>query len=223
MQAFLFDFDGVIVDTERHWPAVNKQLFRQWVPDWSDAHVQEIKGLSTEGMHAHIHEKYGVQIPFSGFLDTLQTVVPELYRTHCALLPGVRELIERLETARIKLSIASSSQRAWIDIALDRFALRQHFPVIASADNVPGRAKPYPDVYLLAAKELGVDPHACIAIEDSDHGITAALSAGMRCIAFHTDMNAGQSLSGADHHVHHLDEVTIELLHTVMQSHLPIK
>lgn len=221
MQAFIFDFDGVIVDSERHWPAINRKLFRQWIPEWKEEHSLEIKGLSAGGMHEHLQSKYGLSLPFSTFLDHLQNIVPQVYSEESQLLPGLEALLHRLDAAHIPCGIASSSQSAWLDIALRRFDLKHRFKVVATGDMVPGRAKPFPDVYLLAAKQLNIVPTECIAIEDSDNGIAAAQAAGMRCIAFHSDMNEGQPLPKADHHVHHLDEVTIELLQSMEHTNAP--
>jgi len=104
-----------------------------------------------------------------------------IYREDLPLIDGVAEAVERL-AARWPLAVASSSNRPIIDLVLELSGLARFFSVTVSSEEVP-RGKPAPDVYLEAAKRLGVDPGNCAAIEDSHNGILSGKAAGMRVIA----------------------------------------
>ncbi len=106
------------------------------------------------------------------------------------------------------MAVASSNEREVIDETCARLNLAHYFGAVSTRDDVPtGRIKPCPDVYLHAARNLGVAPADCLAIEDSPTGIAAAKAAGMRCIALHSPHNERQDMSAADLHIHGFDEL----------------
>jgi HAD superfamily hydrolase (TIGR01509 family) len=104
-----------------------------------------------------------------------------LYREEIPLLPGAVEAVQSL-AARWPLGLASSSNRELIDLVLETSGLARSFKATVSSEEVP-RGKPAPDVYVEAARRLGVEPAHCAAVEDSENGIQSAKSAGMRVIA----------------------------------------
>jgi HAD superfamily hydrolase (TIGR01509 family) len=107
--------------------------------------------------------------------------VAAVYAEHLPLLPHAVETVRELGE-RWRLSVASSSNRPIIELVLDRMGVRDRFTAVVSSEEV-ANGKPAPDVYLAVARELGVDPKDCAAIEDSTNGIKAAVTAGMRTIA----------------------------------------
>lgn len=213
VQAFLFDFDGVVVDSERHWKTLgDDEFFPSLVPSWTREHGVRMMGLGVRDAYEVLRREYGVTLPFGDYEARLNACVGKIYAELCMPLPGLSALLDRLERAGIPVGIASSSQGGWISSALARLGLAGRFPVIVTAADVGHRAKPAPDVYLRAATLLRADPQACVAIEDSRNGIRAAKAAGMACIALATDMNADQLLHEADATVSSLDGVTPALL-----------
>jgi beta-phosphoglucomutase len=112
-------------------------------------------------------------------------------------MPGVYELLKTLKSRKIPLALASSSIPEVIDIVLEKTGLHSMFNVVVSSRMV-GKSKPAPDIFLLAAGELGVSPGKCIVIEDSTNGITAAKKAGMYCIAYNGPGSEHQNQSQAD-------------------------
>jgi HAD superfamily hydrolase (TIGR01509 family) len=132
------------------------------------------------------------------------------YESHLPLIPGAREAVERL-AGEFALAVASSSNRPLIDAVLDVAGLARHFAATVSSEEVP-RGKPAPDVYLEAARRLGVDARACAAVEDSHGGIRSAKEAGMRVIAIPNPTYPPDpaSLSLADVTLRSLDELTRE-------------
>ncbi len=124
------------------------------------------------------------------------------------------ELVELLRLLRqhgIRRGIASSSDADWVGYLVGGLGLAAEFEAFATGFEVVHR-KPAPDLYLLAAERLGVAPDACMALEDSTHGIEAAHAAGMKVIAIPNAVSARQDLSAADARVEHFGEVTLSLL-----------
>jgi HAD superfamily hydrolase (TIGR01509 family) len=133
-----------------------------------------------------------------------------IYREQLPLLPGAVEAVDRL-AARWPLAVASSSNRELIDLVLELSGLESHFRVTVSSEEV-ARGKPAPDVYLEAARRLGVEPGRCAAIEDSENGIRSAKAAGMCVLAIPNPQfpPADEALSQADDVLQSLDELTPE-------------
>jgi len=213
MQAFLFDFDGVIVDSEYHWQQIGDGVFYpSVVPGWTSDDGEKLMGLGAKAVHTLLTKDYGLRMDFGEFERKRHEGVDPIYETLAQPLPGLNGLLDRLTRMNVPLAVASSSHRKWIDMTLERLHLATFFPVITSNEDVGERTKPHPDLFLLAAEKLGIDPAGCVVLEDSTNGIRAAKAAGMTCIAILTPMNDGQDTSGADLSVKHYDELTEEVL-----------
>ena len=157
-----------------------------------------------------MHDELGLPEPPEEINDEVVRRMIDLYREHLPLLPGAREAVERL-AAKWPLGLATSSNRPIIELVLELAGLTQLFRVTVSSEEV-GRGKPAPDVYLEAARRLGVASERCAAIEDSHNGIRSAHAAGMRVVAipnrqFPPDE---ESLALADRVLDSLDELTQE-------------
>lgn len=211
-QAFIFDFDGVIVDSERHWIALDQSFFPTVAPGFTEAHAAAMMGLNLRAGYDYLVRELRLALAFEDYQERLKAKVHRVYHELAAPLPGLDVLLDLLQSMQVPVAIASSSEREWIDACLTRLELRERFGSISTPADVGGIAKPSPDVYLHAAKCCDVAPARCIAIEDSRNGIAAAKAAGMACIAIQTDMNLHQDLSQADVVVRALTEVTEALL-----------
>jgi HAD superfamily hydrolase (TIGR01509 family) len=212
MKAFIFDFDGVIVDSERHWRKLDGTMFSDIAPGYDEDHAAAMMGLNLEAGYAYLVRELDMTMPFAEYRALLERHIHAVYHALAKPLPGLEALLDRLDAANIPIAIASSSERAWIEPCLERLGLHKRFRSISTPSDVGGKAKPHPDVYLHAAAMLRTEPTACIAIEDSRNGILSATRAGMGCIAISTDMNRKQDLSVAHARVRSLDEVTMGLL-----------
>ncbi len=212
--AVIFDFDGVVVDSERYWPDLGRRIFMQ-VSDgpFTDADHRKFTGNSLSNCYDIMVREYGLQMPIADYDQIVTVCAREVYDTVVQPMPSVMQFIELLAARRMPTAIASSNKRDFVVNTTQRLDLEKHFPIIVTGDDVPhDRAKPHPDIYLLAAERLGMAAAGCIAIEDSPTGIAAAKNAGMHCIALHTDHNALQDLSAADTHVTSFDELSIDAL-----------
>jgi HAD superfamily hydrolase (TIGR01509 family) len=198
--AFVFDFDGTLVDSERHYQAIIPRVFGALSDaEWTEEDQKKMVGISAAGGHRIFAEEYGIDVTFAEYVRLLEHHAEEFYRHKIGLMPGAASCIRRLQSAGMKLAIASSNREPFIRMALERLGHAADFPVIASSDDVPpDRAKPAPDLYLLAAERLGIPPGECVAIEDSIPGLQSAKRAGMLCVGMRTPYNEGIDLGLAD-------------------------
>jgi HAD superfamily hydrolase (TIGR01509 family) len=181
IQAVVFDLDGVLLDSEPVWGRVREQVTEELGGRWHDGAQREMMGMSSTEWSRYMHDALGVPLAPEEISDEVVRRVADVYREELPLIEGAPEAVERL-AARWPLGLASSANRELIDLVLDLSGLARFFAATVSSEEV-AHGKPAPDVYLEAARELGVDPGACAAVEDSGNGIRAAKAAGMTAIA----------------------------------------
>jgi HAD superfamily hydrolase (TIGR01509 family) len=212
IEAVVFDMDGVLIESEEVWDAVREAYVRERGGRYDAAVQRALMGMSSVEWSRYLHETAGVPDDPAAINAEVVRRMLEAYRGHLPLIPGAVDAVKRL-AGHVRLAVASSSNRPLIDAVLDVAGLAQYFEATVSSEEVP-RGKPAPDVYLEAARRLGVVPERCAAIEDSHGGIRSAKAAGMRVIAF---PNRGyppdeESLAQADVVIRSLDELTPELV-----------
>jgi HAD superfamily hydrolase (TIGR01509 family) len=181
IEAVVFDLDGVLLDSEQVWDEVREELVKERGGRWHDRAQTEMMGMSSIEWSRYMQDELGVPDPPREISADVVRRLEEVYRKRLPLIDGAHEAVERL-AARWPLGLASSSNREVIDLVLDLSGLARFFRVTVSSEEVP-RGKPEPDVYLEAARGLGVPPERCAAVEDSHNGIRSAKAAGMRVIA----------------------------------------
>ena len=198
MKTFIFDMDGVIVDSELHWKSLEGYFLQSLIPAWTAADQDRIIGLSVHDLYRLLTTDYGLQHNKEEFLDLYHEMAREIYAEKASLIPGFLDVLSWLCEKRVRIALASSSPRPWIEMVLDKFDLHEAFEVVVSADELQGEGKPSPAIYLLTARRLGVRPEQCVVIEDSEKGVLSSKSAGMFCIGFRNGFNDEQDLSAAD-------------------------
>jgi HAD superfamily hydrolase (TIGR01509 family) len=210
--AVVFDLDGVLLDSEQVWNRAKEELVRERGGTWRDEAPHHMMGMSSPEWSAYLHDELGVDLDPGAISDAVVARLEEIYRERLPLLDGAAEAVERL-AGRWPLGLASSSNREIIDLFLELSGLGRLFEVTLSSEEV-ARGKPYPDVYLEAARRLAAEPAACVAVEDSSNGIKAARAAGMAVIALPNPHYppGEEELAGADLQIGSLDELTPELV-----------
>jgi HAD superfamily hydrolase (TIGR01509 family) len=181
IDAVIFDLDGVLIDSEAVWNDARRDIVLggggQWPPDAQRA----MMGMSSTEWSAYMHEQLGVPMAPEEISHTVVARLGELYRERLPVIPGARDTAVRLARAW-PLGLASSANRPIIELVLELSELGPCFAASVSSEEVP-RGKPAPDVYLEAARKLGVEPVRCAAVEDSTNGLYSAAAAGMTVFA----------------------------------------
>lgn len=218
----IFDFDGVIADTEKlHFEASRVVLAETGVPLDQARYYAKYLGYSDADMAAAVARDQGVFAPDADLSDFVREfirkkglVFDRLIASGAVLFPGAAACFARLG-AQFPLGIASGAFREEIERILDGAGLRHHFQAIVGAADT-SRNKPHPAPYLEAARQLGTHPPACVAIEDSMWGLDSARAAGMLTIAV-TNSYPAERLT-ADVIVSGLDEITTELIRGILAA-----
>jgi HAD superfamily hydrolase (TIGR01509 family) len=212
IEAVVFDLDGVLLQSEEVWDEVREAYVREKGGRY-DAEIQRaMMGMSSNEWSRYLHETAGVPDDPEAINEDVVRRVLESYRRRLPLLPGAVEAVRRIG-AGYPLGLASSSNRPVIDAVLEEAGLADAFRATVSSEEV-GRGKPAPDVYLEAARRLGVAPAGCAAVEDSHGGIRSAKAAAMRVVAIPnpTYPPDEEALSLADATIASLDELTPALI-----------
>jgi beta-phosphoglucomutase len=184
IKACIFDLDGVIVDTAHYHFLAWRRLAKELGFDLSEAENERLKGVSRMRSLEIILELGGISLSEhnkellankknSWFVDYVERMTPE------EIFPGVKTLLQDLKRRNLKVGLASSSRNARTVIKL--LNINEEFDAVVDGTMIT-HSKPHPEIFLLTAEKLGVDPKECLVFEDAEAGVEAALAAGMKCV-----------------------------------------
>jgi HAD superfamily hydrolase (TIGR01509 family) len=181
-EAVIFDHDGTLVDTESPDFEACTMLCREHnlalsEEYWAGIVVGRIGGYDT--LYHDLFESKGIT---RDYMQQRLEYLWEITLQNTQLMPGVTDLLTQLSAHGYRLAVATASDKAWVDRWLDHFGIKSYFQSISTSNDIINN-KPAPDVYLHAARQLGVSPHKCLVFEDSPVGVEAAKSAGMTVVA----------------------------------------
>jgi HAD superfamily hydrolase (TIGR01509 family) len=182
IEAVVFDMDGVLVDTEHLWDEVREALTEEWGGRYTPEAQEAMMGMSSPEWSRYLHEVVGLREPPEVINAEVVRRMLERYEMDLPVVPGAVEAVRRLAREGYRLAVASSSPMRLIRAVLSIGGLDDRFEVVLSAEDEE-RGKPDPAVYLSAARELGIPPERCLAVEDSINGVRSAKDAGMVCVA----------------------------------------
>jgi HAD superfamily hydrolase (TIGR01509 family) len=181
VRAVLFDLDGVLVDSMIWWRETRAEFAATNGKSWTDADESAMHGANTREWGAETRRRLGLDMSEEDVENAVTGGLLKRYETLGApAIDGATEALRRL-SRRYALGVASSSPMRVIEAALGGLHVRKLIGAVTSSDEV-GAGKPEPDVFLLAARRLGVDPADCLVVEDSLNGVLAARAAGMRVV-----------------------------------------
>ena len=183
IRALILDFDGLILDTESPMRASWLEMFEKHGLVVPEEQWASLLGASADPPEAYdlLEEHLGKPVDRVTIHDRVMSRELQLLESE-DVLPGIRELISDAQVAGFSLAVASSSERAWVRGLLTQHDLIAPFDTIVCAEDV-ARTKPHPDLFLKALEHLNVEPREAIVFEDSQHGVKAARSAGIFCVA----------------------------------------
>ena len=223
LRAVIFDFDGVITDSEvLHLRAFNQSLVPYGVEISTKDYYTNYLGFSDFDCYKTLIDKGLLKIDerkIGGIIREKSKIFEELSKTEGRTIEGVHDFLQMLEKNKIPMAICSGSLMVEIEVMLEESGLRHFFAEIVSAEQVK-KGKPHPEGFLLALQKLNKNCHPpivageCIIIEDSQWGLQAGKAAGMHTLAVTNSYEAGQ-LTIAEKIVAHLNELTIDDLRQI--------
>ncbi|HBN08999.1 MAG TPA: hydrolase [Cyanobacteria bacterium UBA8530] len=179
--ALIFDMDGLLIDSEPLYQRTEKKILADYgITDFSI--LDEAFGMKNEEAFEMYVERLALPADPLELLDRCREQMLVLFKEELQLMPQAEACLETFHRKGYPMALASGSMRALLDTAVGRFGLEKYFSVTVSGDDVE-HGKPDPEIFLLAAKKLGVKPSDCLVFEDAIHGVTAAKAAGMYCVA----------------------------------------
>lgn len=212
INALIFDFDGLILDTEgpvyRSWHELLLRYgYDMTINDW------QICIGSAEGTASFFNDLAGkLEVPLDLEVEGPGRLQRELEMIASQpVLPGVEDYLQRATELDLKVAIASSSPCKWVLDHLEQRGLRDHFQCVLAADDV-GQTKPDPTLYLTALDCLEVSANQAIAFEDSPNGVLAAKRAGLFCVAVPNPLTSQLQIDEADLHLGSLAEMSLDEL-----------
>ncbi|HET9114725.1 MAG TPA: HAD family phosphatase [Gaiellaceae bacterium] len=201
VRAFLFDFDGLILDTELASRAGWELLYRDHGHELPADLWATLVGTTHAPWdpRAHLEELVGQPLDWDALHERRYAHEIALIEAE-ELRPGIAEYLAAARRDGLKRAIVSSSTRSWVDMHLERLEEAVGWDAICTADGDPARAKPAPTLYLEALELLGVEAREAVAFEDSPHGVRAAKAAGVFCVAIPNEVTRELGLedAGAD-------------------------
>ena len=210
IKAFIFDMDGVIIDSEPLHIESDKMVGREFGIELTDEELLQYVGMNDEWLWSKLAKKYKINTAIDEILKMQYLNKIKLLETgKFQKIKGVDDLISDLRVKGIKTALASSSAVRFIQSVLDKLELTDSFEVTVSGEDVEN-GKPAPDIFLRAAELLNVSPKECVVLEDAMHGINGAKKAGMKCIGFKNPNSGNQDLSNADKIVYTLEGLDYE-------------
>ena len=197
VRALLFDFDGLILDTE-------VPIYEAWRENYAahghDLALEDYCGCVGSDFHRfdpklHLESLSGETIDWDHWDERRERRALEIVNALTDPLPGVMDRLAEAAEVGLPCAVASSSPRSWVEPHLERIGLRHHFELTRCVDDV-SRPKPSPELFLAAAEGLGVPPAEALVFEDSVNGLVAARAAGMRCVSVPNSVTAGLVFEG---------------------------
>ncbi|MBM6619592.1 HAD-IA family hydrolase [Bacillus suaedaesalsae] len=180
MKAVIFDFDGLIIDTETVWYEVFRKVMGNYGVSMTVEDFSICIGTSDDVLYKKLEQLAGTTLDRT----EMKRQTRELYNHYVSTLTlreGVIDYLQAATTMGLKLAVASSSSRNWVEAFLEKFQLRNYFDVVKTRDDVT-MVKPDPELYIQAMTSLGVTAQEAFCFEDSKNGLQAALSAGLSCV-----------------------------------------
>ncbi|MFQ3788951.1 HAD family hydrolase [Halomonas sp. A29] len=208
IRALLFDHDGTLVDSEPvHFHMWERILADHGVTLLEETYIAQYAGKPTTDNAKDMVERFHLERPHQELAAKKSLVTQRRLDTEAfPLRPAVKEVIDFCHAQGLMLGVVTGAGRNGVEATLRHNGLHRHFATVVSGDDVTA-SKPAPDVYLLALERLGIAASECFAIEDTEHGVSAATAAGISCIAIPNRMTRQHDFSAATTVLENFDEL----------------
>ena len=212
IRGIIFDFDGTILDTEYPEFVVWREFFKSYNTDLKPTEWAKTLGTTNKEFNPlqDLAQQVGLSTDLDELLDLRRDQIMQSILQQ-PILPGVVNYLNNAQKIGLKIGVASSSGRKWVQGHLERLGLLSFFDTIVTSNDVQ-RVKPDPDLFLLALDKLGLRSDEAIVLEDSLHGIEAAHQAGLQCVAIPNEISKHLDLSQADMIINSLEEISLNQL-----------
>jgi beta-phosphoglucomutase len=209
--AFLFDMDGVLVDSNPYHKIALREFCRQHGHELSEEKLREkIYGRTNRDWITNLFGSLP-ETTLHAYADEKEALFRELYAPHVQPVQGLLTFLDQMENHGIPRAIATSAPRANVDFTLSKTGMTRYFSVILD-DSFVSRGKPDPEIYLKTAQSLGFSPNSCIVLEDSLSGVAAGKAAGCKVVGI-TTTHTLEELHHSDLVINNFDEISpLELI-----------
>lgn len=205
-KAFIFDMDGVIVDSENAWKEQESNLIVELFGPKIAEMIGDTTGISIDTIY-EIAVKNGSKVDRKEYIKVYDERAFKVY-ARARMTPGIEPLLKKLKQFGFKIGLVSSSRLIWIESVLEKLESKASFELVLSLnERLDLQHKPHPDPYLEAMRVLGSLPETTIILEDSNPGIASAKASGALTLAFTANLLPGYQQKGADRYVATMEEV----------------
>jgi HAD superfamily hydrolase (TIGR01509 family) len=189
VKAIIFDVDGTLVDSMWIWKQVDIDFLKRRKTELPIDLQKDIEGLSYTSTAEYFKERFKLPETVEEIKEEWRVMADDFYNNIIPLKAGVKELLQIIREHNLKIGIATSNSRELVETMIKKHEIGKYFDSIRTSCEVP-RSKPFPDVYLQAAKDLDVMPENCLVFEDTVAGATAAKAAGMKVVVIYDELSA---------------------------------
>lgn len=211
MKAVIFDMDGVLVDSQPYHFKADIDTMAEYGVIKDQKFYEAFAGTLTSDRMRILKDLFKLDIPVEEMVKKREDMILEIMaREDIKPVSGIPEFLKSIKNRGLKTAVASSSGYDLIGLILSRLGISEYFDSITSGNDVK-RGKPDPDVFLLAAERIGVNPRDCFVVEDSENGVKAAKSAGMKALGYINPTSGYQCLDMADFITDDFKKVNIEM------------
>ena len=198
MKAVIFDMDGVLIDSQLYHYIADMETLKKFGVDKDEKFYESFAGTVTPERMKTLKNMFNIEASSEEMTEVRENMILDIIgKEDITPVRGIPELLKSIKDSGLKTAVASSSGYNLINMILERTGIDKYFDSVTSGEDAE-HGKPAPDVFLLAARRLDVDPKDCIVIEDSGLGVRAAKAAGMKALGYINPTSGKQDLSPAD-------------------------
>lgn len=211
MKAVIFDMDGVLVDSQPYHFKADIDTMAEYGVIKDQKFYESFAGTLTADRMRTLKEMFGLDAPVEEMTIKRENMILDIMgKEDIKPVLGIPEFLRSIKEKELTTAVASSSDYKLINLILDRLKIAKYFDSVTSGSDVK-RGKPSPDVFLLAAERIGIEPAECLVVEDSENGVKAAKAAGMKALGYINPTSGKQDLSLADFITDDFKKISIDM------------